>query len=124
MSARQNAFGATQIIVTFLRFGGDEAAAFAAPEKAAIQIRLQLGGLVLAFLRHDFLHPVEQALGNDRFVLALIQFAVEGHHAVEKGVLERPLEIRNGHALVHAGRKTKLLHPSAGLMEGIIAGCV
>jgi hypothetical protein len=38
----------------------------------------------------------EMKLGNDRLVLAFVQFAVEGHHAVEKGVLERPLVIRNG----------------------------
>ena len=57
-------------------------------------------------------------------MFALVQFAVEGHHAVEKGILERPLVIRNGHALVHAGRKAKLLHPPADFMEGIIAGRV
>jgi hypothetical protein len=104
--------------VAFLRLGGYETTAFAAPEKAAIQIRFQFGGLGLAFLRHDFLHPVEQALGNNRLVPPLIQLAVESHHAIEKWVVECPLIIGYRHGLVHVGEKPKTVYPCVNFMEG------
>ena len=70
---------ASNIIVPLLGFGGYEAARFAAPKRAAIQIRLQLRGFMLALPARDFLHVVKQALGN---VAARANHAVQRHRGV------------------------------------------
>src|SRR3989338_12352 len=73
-----------------LVLGGDRKAALAAPQEAAVRLRLVRRLVVCATAeRKDFLHIVEQLLVHDRRMCALVHFAAVGEMAEVKRVGEQ-----------------------------------
>jgi len=87
-----HSLGASQVVVTLLRFSGDEAAAFAAAEESSIQVRLEaIDDFRLALAGHDFLTFVEQLLTDDRLMLPLVVLPSIADRPVVDGVLQKPV---------------------------------
>src|SRR3989344_2355408 len=93
--------------------GGDGKAALAAPQEAAIRLRLVQRLVVRsATEREDFLHLVEQLLAYDRRMRALVHFAAVGKVAEVKLIGEQKCYLVflewQAAALAPSARRTRL----------------
>src|SRR4051794_30225487 len=66
---------AMQIVVSLLRLGRDERAAFSTPEYSAVEVRLELWRPRFGFVLEHLLAAVEETLGDKRLVFAFTGFA-------------------------------------------------
>src|SRR3989344_3776606 len=81
--------------MTFLRFGGDEAATFSTTEKSSIQKWFQTFGMWLGLSHHHFLNGIKKFLCDNRFVFAFVDFAVIPHETSVNRIFQKFLIIRH-----------------------------
>ncbi|HBW22807.1 MAG: hypothetical protein A2X28_05820 [Elusimicrobia bacterium GWA2_56_46] len=79
--------------MALLGFGGYKATAFLTMKHAPVGISLQFRPLGLALTRHYSLAVVEQRLGDNRLVLALVDLALIPYNTVVDRVLEHILVV-------------------------------
>ena len=65
--------------MTFLRFGSDETTALSATEKSSENVWFQFWRFRFALVRHHFLNGIKKFLCDNRFMFALVDFAVIQH---------------------------------------------
>src|SRR3989338_7358206 len=86
-------FSTSQIVMTFLCFGGDKTTALSATEKSSKNVWFEFWRFRFALIRHHFLNGIKKFLCYNRFMLSVIQFAVVLDNSIVDFVLEHILII-------------------------------
>ncbi|MGD0464959.1 MAG: hypothetical protein ABSB74_20945 [Tepidisphaeraceae bacterium] len=113
--------GASQVIVPFLGFHGDAAAAFGAVKQATVDVRLEPHSVGFAPPLHHLLDFVKKFLGDERLMRPLVHFAVEYKDAVIEGIAQKVLESKGDHPpVVHASQSLRCDDVSKAF-QGVVA---